>query len=74
MLSCEFCKISKNTFFAEHLGWLLLLQLGCIKVGLRCFGVVSTSGYDIVLTLCNAENPTSDFVSFSTSDQILKQR
>ena len=22
--SCEFCKISKNTFFIEHLRWLLL--------------------------------------------------
>ena len=24
MFSCEFCKISKNTFFTEHLRWLLL--------------------------------------------------
>ena len=24
MLSCEFCEISKNTFFIEHLRWLLL--------------------------------------------------
>ena len=24
MYSCEFCKISKNTFFTEHLRWLLL--------------------------------------------------
>ena len=24
MFSCEFCQISKNTFFTEHLRWLLL--------------------------------------------------
>ena len=24
MFSCEFCEISKNTFFIEHLRWLLL--------------------------------------------------
>ena len=34
----------------------------------RCFNVVSTSDTDIVSTLCNVENLTSDFVSFSTSD------
>ena len=26
MLSCEFCEISKNTFFTEHLWWLLLKE------------------------------------------------
>ena len=25
-LSCEFCEISKNTFFTEHLWWLLLFR------------------------------------------------
>ena len=25
VFSCEFCEISKNTFFIEHLWWLLLL-------------------------------------------------
>ena len=25
VFSCEFCEISKNTFFTEHLRWLLLL-------------------------------------------------
>ena len=34
-----------------------------------CFDVVSVSGTDVVSTLCNIENPMSDFVSFSTSDQ-----
>ena len=27
VFSCEFCEISKNTFFREHLRW-LLLELG----------------------------------------------
>ena len=40
-----------------------------IKLYQRCFNVVSTSHTDVVSTLCNAENPTSDFVSFSTPDQ-----
>ena len=34
-----------------------------------CFDVVLTSGTDVVSTLFNVENPTSDFVSFSTQDQ-----
>ena len=33
-----------------------------------CFNVVSTSGTNVVSTLCNVESPTSDFVSFSTSN------
>ena len=41
----------------------------CGNVMQRCFDVVSTSGTDVVSTLCKVENPTSDFVSFSTSDQ-----
>ena len=45
------------------------LKQRCINVVQRCFDVVSTSGTDAVSTLCNVENPTSDFVSFSTSDQ-----
>ena len=31
--------------------------------------VVSTSGTDVVSTLCKIENLMSDFVSYSTSDQ-----
>ena len=45
------------------------LKQRCINVVQRCFDVVSTLGNDVVLTLCNVENPTSDFVSFSTLDQ-----
>ena len=40
-----------------------------IKLYQRCFNVVSTSDSDVVSTLCNVENPASNFVSFSTSDQ-----
>ena len=29
VFSCEFCEISKNTFFTEHLRWLLLNQDLC---------------------------------------------
>ena len=36
----------------------------------RLFNVVSTSDTNIVSTLHNVENPKSDFVSFSTSDQL----
>ena len=35
----------------------------------RCINVVSTWGTDVISTLCNVENPKSDFVSFSMSDQ-----
>ena len=52
---------------------LLMLRPGWNKVEIklyqRCFSVVSTSYTDVVSTLCNVENPTSDFVSFSASDQ-----
>ena len=52
---------------------LLMLRPGWSKVEIklyqRCFSVVSTLYTDVVSTLCNVENPTSDFVSFSTSDQ-----
>ena len=32
VFSCEFCKISKNTFFTEHLRWLLLLMFFCLFI------------------------------------------
>ena len=41
----------------------------CINVMKRYFDVVSTSDTEVVLKLCNVENPTSDFVSLPTSDQ-----
>ena len=41
----------------------------CIIVAQRCLDVVSTSGTEVASTLCKVETLTSDFVSFSTSDQ-----
>ena len=46
-----------------------LMKNGCIDVVQRWFNVVSTLATDIVSILCSIENPISDFVSFSTSDQ-----
>ena len=42
-----------------------------IKLYRRWFNVASTSDTNVVSTLCNVENPTSDFASFSTSDTFL---
>ena len=39
------------------------------KVVSTLYNVLSTSDADVVLMLCNVENPTSHFASFSTSDQ-----
>ena len=36
LFSCEFCEISKNTFFMEHLWWLLLLLHFCHILYLFC--------------------------------------
>ena len=48
---------------------LTTLRQRCSNVVKRCFEVVSKSGSDVESTVCNVENPTSDFASFSTSDQ-----
>ena len=45
------------------------MKNGYIDIVQRWFNVFSTLDTDIVSMLCNVENPTSDFVSFSTSDQ-----
>ena len=39
------------------------------KVVSTLYNVVSMLDADVVLKLCNVENPTSDFASFLTSDQ-----
>ena len=36
----------------------------------RCFNAVSTSDTEVVSTLCNVEDLTSDFALFSTSDKL----
>ena len=39
VFSCEFCDMFKNTFFIEHLQWLLLLLVEIEKVGEYFFSV-----------------------------------
>ena len=48
MFSCEFCKISKNTFFYRHLRWLLLDSLTASGVpfyGLAAFFLLQFGRY-----------------------------
>ena len=42
VFSCEFCKISKNTFLTEHLKWLLFEPSFCM---VSLFGLIPTSIY-----------------------------
>ena len=42
---------------------------GCFDVVSTLCNVILTSSSDVLSALCNVETPTSDFVSFSTSDQ-----
>ena len=44
----------------------MTLIKSCIDIAERWFNVVSTLDTEIVSMLYNVENPTSDFVSFST--------
>ena len=39
MFSCEFCEISKNTFFTKHLLWLLLFNVGALIHEINCSGI-----------------------------------
>ena len=59
------CHINDEIVFKGH----YVIKNGCIDVVQRWFNVVSTLATDIVSILCSIENPISDFVSFSTSDQ-----
>ena len=68
--------ISQSTTITSAIGFNIALtnvdarlKQRCINVIRTFCNVVSTSGTDVVSTFCNVENPTSDFVSFSTSDQ-----
>ena len=45
------------------------LKQSCINVVQRYFDVVLTSSTNVVSTSCKVENPTSDFVLYSMSDQ-----
>ena len=61
--------ISQSTIITSPIGFNIGLTNVDTRLKQRCFDVVSKLGTDVVSTLCNIENPTSDFVSFSTSDQ-----
>ena len=61
--------ITQSTIITSPIGFNIGLTNVDTRLKQRCINVVSTSGTDVVSTLCNVENPTSDFVSFSTSDQ-----
>ena len=58
--------ISQSTIITSPIGFNIGLTNVDTRLKQRCINVVSTSGTDVVSTLCNVENPTSDFVSFST--------
>ena len=61
--------ITQSTIITSPIGFNIGLTNVDTRLKQRCINVVSTSGTDVVSTLCNVENPTSDFASFSTSDQ-----
>ena len=61
--------ITQSTIITSPIGFNIGLTNVDTRLKQRCFDVVSMSDTDVVSTLCNAEDLTSDFVSFSTSDQ-----
>ena len=54
--------------FPTNIGFIRLSMVSTQLVR-RCCSVIATSIADVALTLCNAYNPTLDFVLFSTWDQ-----
>ena len=61
--------ITQSTIITSLIGFNIGLTNVDTRLKQRCINVVSTSGTDVVSTSCNVENPMSDFVSFSMSDQ-----
>ena len=61
--------ITQSTIITSPIGFDIGLTNVDARLKQRCFDIVSTSGTDVVSKLCNVENPTSDFISFSMSDQ-----
>ena len=61
--------ITQSTIITSLIGFNIGLINVDTRLKQRCINVVPTSGTDVVSRLCNVENPTSDFVSFSMSDQ-----
>ena len=61
--------ITQSTINTSPIGFNIGLANVDTRLKQRCINVVSTLLQRRSLTLCNVENSTSDFVSFSTSDQ-----
>ena len=72
--------ISQSTIITSPIGFNIALTNVDARLKQRCinvvpklsnvfFHVVSMPDTDVVSTLCNVENPRSDVVPFSTSDQ-----
>ena len=60
--------ITQSTIITSPIGFNIGLTNVDTRLKQRCFDVVSTSGADVVSTLCNVENPRSDFASFCFVD------
>ena len=58
VFSCEFCEISKNTFSAEHLRWLLL---SLNKIRLNCISEKSDEQVTVIIRLLSILFPISVF-------------
>ena len=62
-----------NTTCITVSNWILLYCIKCFlikeKKDINPFTKLQQRCFDVVSTLCKVENPTSDFVSFSTLDQ-----
>ena len=68
-VSCEFCKISKDTFFIEHLRWLLLniykIDMAMLVFpDISAFEVVICRGYD---HLIHVQSNSSFLITLYTS-------
>ena len=67
--------ITQSTIITNPIGFNIGLTNVDARLKQRCINIVPTlcnvvsTLCNAVLTLCNVENPTLDFVSFSTSDQ-----
>ena len=72
----NYSSICKSIIITSPIGFNIALTNVDARLKQRCINVVPTlfrrcftPGTDVVSKLCNVENPASDFVSFSTSDQ-----
>ena len=61
---CKFCKISKNTFFTEHLWWLLLDFKWLVKMQSKfktCKAFISQSEIHVKVLCINKLSPKTNF-------------